>query len=70
MENCQIIMDYVINQEAPLDIVESQNWSIIPFETVGNVIFKSDKKALDYVDEYENIEFYEENDEGVYFLYN
>ena len=70
MENRQIIMDYVINHEGPLDIVASQNWSIIPFETSGNVIFKSDKNGVDYVDEYENIEFYEENDEGVYFLYN
>ncbi len=68
-ENRQIIIDYVINHEGPLDLEVSQNWTMAPFEPTGNVIFSSSANAVDYYEEYERIELHDEDGNAAYFLY-
>lgn len=68
-ENRQIIIDYVINHEGPLDLEADQNWTIAPFEPAGNVLFSSSPNAVDYYGNYERIELHEEGADAAQFLY-
>lgn len=70
MKNRQIIIDYVINHDGPLEIEASDNWSIAPFNAAGNVLFTSDPNAVDYYEDYDRIEIHEDTAGGTTFLYN
>ncbi|MBB6451193.1 2',3'-cyclic-nucleotide 2'-phosphodiesterase [Geomicrobium halophilum] len=61
-ENRQLVIDYVIDHDGPLDIEPSNNWELSPIEAEGEVLFESASEAKEYTQEYENIEFVEEGD--------
>lgn len=69
-ENRQIIMDYVINHDGVLDLEPSHNWNILPIEAAGNVLFNSAPEAVDYYQDFENVELYEEGSEQTTFIYS
>lgn len=41
-ENREVIIDYIRNHEGPIQVEASNNWSIVPFNHEGRVLFESD----------------------------
>ncbi|MFB4158931.1 bifunctional 2',3'-cyclic-nucleotide 2'-phosphodiesterase/3'-nucleotidase [Geomicrobium sp. JSM 1781026] len=68
-ENRQIIIDYIIAHDGPIDVEASENWQLTPIEAAGDIIFDSAADASEYSDGYDRIELYEETDEGTRFTF-
>ncbi|WP_261180803.1 5'-nucleotidase C-terminal domain-containing protein [Anaerobacillus sp. CMMVII] len=48
-ENREVLINYVRNRET-IDVQLESNWSIVPVETKGNVVFRSSPLGKDYIE--------------------
>ena len=63
MENREVIIDY-IREEEVLNVEKDWNWTLVPFDHEGDLLYKTSPAALDYLERNGGYDFvtYEETD--------